>query len=155
VTTELIEIGSAKEVLDKYIHHRPGAPLEEARMFEELLSVMEFQTEVAKFCEVSPGYVSKRLQLLKLIPELQDMLREGKMKASTAYVLSKLSEDVQREYLDEDYITLKESKTRSRSIKITQRMKDAMAIGESLEEHSHHYVCVHCGSVYKNKQKDE
>lgn len=123
----LKEIGKMKEIQEKYLHHKEGNPLDEAFMIRDLMENLNLtQQEVSEETELSQPQISKRLSLLNLIPELQDRLRSGNLRVSTAYQLSKLPQDVQREYLEQEWITLKEVEAKRRDLRISEEVLDLL-----------------------------
>jgi ParB/RepB/Spo0J family partition protein len=70
------------------------APLDEAHAYQQLLSRAD--TELATLATIaakvgkSVAYVSRRVKLLSLIPEVQEPLREGRLSVAHAELLAKL-----------------------------------------------------------------
>ncbi|GGO97985.1 ParB/RepB/Spo0J family partition protein [Wenjunlia tyrosinilytica] len=60
------------------IHRQDLTPLEEAQALQSLLDVHGTQTKVAQRLGKSQGWVSQRLSLLSLAPELQEDLKAGR-----------------------------------------------------------------------------
>lgn len=121
---EEIEVGELKEIDAKevrYLYHKSGNPLEEALMIQKLMGDRP-QHKVAKILEISQGQISKRLRLLTLHPILQERLRNGDLHASTAYALSKLAPELQKEYVDQEKVTLKEVETKCREQAISKEV---------------------------------
>lgn len=147
------EIGEARQIHDTLVHVR-GKPLEEAYFIESLMKTQNKETnepykqsEVAKLMGLTQGQISRRLALLNLIPKLQDMLKEGKMKPRTAYILSKLPKEEQAHMAAETYITMEMAEAKRRGMVISE---DVMTLLETPipiidEDCDHEFVCIHCG----------
>jgi ParB-like chromosome segregation protein Spo0J len=126
VNAKIEEVGSQKDIKTKsllYRYHKSGNPLKEARMIQGLLKAHS-QEDVATLLELSQGQISKRLRLLSLLPQLQNRLLKGTLRPSTAYALSKLSPDKQKEYLTKDRITLKEVEADHRKEILTKELME-------------------------------
>ncbi|MGW7071807.1 ParB/RepB/Spo0J family partition protein [Streptomyces sp. NPDC054855] len=59
------------------VHRQDLEPMDEARALQRLLAIHKTQTNLAKRLHRSQGWVSQRLSLLGLTPELQQSLEEG------------------------------------------------------------------------------
>lgn len=59
------------------VHRQDLEPMDEARALQRLLAIHRTQTNLAKRLHRSQGWVSQRLSLLGLTPELQQSLEEG------------------------------------------------------------------------------
>jgi ParB family transcriptional regulator, chromosome partitioning protein len=79
ITAMLIE-NIAREDLD---------PIEEAKGVQMLVNASASQAAVARALGKSTGWVSKRLTLLKLDPEVLEAFREGRLKIHEAYELGR------------------------------------------------------------------
>jgi len=135
-SAKLEEIGSQKDIKTKallYRYHKSGNPLKEALMIQELMKT-HTQEEVGELLKLSQGQISKRLRLLSLHPDLQFRLLHDKLRPSTAYALSKLSEAKQREYLTKDRITLKEVEATHRNEAITEELMQHLVTSTIPEE---------------------
>lgn len=77
------------------IHRKNLEPLEEARAVAELVQLHGSQAEVARRLGKTSAWVSQRLALLKLTPELQEELRDGELKVKEARQLGTLPADEQ------------------------------------------------------------
>lgn len=123
-----VEIGELKEIDAKeikYLFHKSGNPINEALMLQDLMQNYT-QQEVSKTLEISQGQISKRLRLLRLHPVLQERLKTGEIRPSTAYVLSKLSPETQKEYMNQEKITLKEVEERRRKEVISKEVMETL-----------------------------
>jgi len=124
--TKNVEIGELKKIDAKdiiYLFHKSGNPIDEALMIERLMKDRT-QHEVATILEISQGQISKRLRLLKLHPILQERLRSGQLRPSTAYILSKLPPEAQQEYVNREKVTLKEVEAKHRQQVISKEFMD-------------------------------
>lgn len=72
------------------IHREDLAPLDEARALAALVERHGSQATVARRVGKTPGYVSQRLALLKLIPEFQKALESGEVRLEDARALGSL-----------------------------------------------------------------
>ena len=78
------------------IHRKNLAPLEEAREVAALVEEVGSGAEAARQLGLSKGWVSQRLALLKLTPELQKKLRQGDLKVKEARSLGTLPVEEQQ-----------------------------------------------------------
>lgn len=119
----VIEIGESKLIeldIQNYLRHIQGNCAEEALLIKRLLDGKMTQKAIGAKIGMSQANVSRRLQLLSLPKKLFERIRNGKLRPSTAYELSKLPENIQVEYVGREEITLKEAKQRSRNETISQ-----------------------------------
>jgi ParB family chromosome partitioning protein len=79
-----------ESVLIENIHREKLPPLREAMALQELVDRHGTQTEVAKRIGRTVAYVSQRIGLLRLVPELQDALKTGTMSFEDARTLSSI-----------------------------------------------------------------
>ena len=152
------EIGEAKSIEDWIVHVR-GNPLKEAELIQYLLSTKNeegkdrTQHEVAKMMSLSQGGVSKRLRLLNLIPELQNRVLNAELLPSTAYQISRLPQNKQREFLKADYVTLVEASEAARQQAVSKELLDLLESPlpspEPKKECVHEFVCIRCGKKLK------
>ncbi|MEU5859116.1 ParB/RepB/Spo0J family partition protein [Nocardiopsis dassonvillei] len=77
-------------VLVENIHRKDLEPLEEARSVAELVELHGTQSEAAEHVGKSQGWVSQRLSLLNLTPELQTRLASGELRVREARWLARL-----------------------------------------------------------------
>jgi ParB family chromosome partitioning protein len=99
--TDLASVRTA--VLVENIHRLDLAPLEEAKALAELMEIHRSQVAVAAEVGKTQGWVSQRLALLSLAPDLRDDLREGRLKVKEARAMAKLSEQEQLAARQRDY----------------------------------------------------
>lgn len=117
-----------------YNFQRSPNPMMEARHIHELLTEHDYtQKELAHELGCTQSKISKRLNLLNLIPELQDKLERGEIPKSVGYELSKLPDEKQHEIAEsDDTITLKDVKEEKR-MQVVQNL-DMERIEEGPEE---------------------
>ncbi|MCL4115466.1 UNVERIFIED_CONTAM: hypothetical protein GTU68_044849 [Idotea baltica] len=73
-------------------------PVEEAEAFQQLQALTGWNNkELAAAIHVTPSKVTRSLALLKLAPEIRQQVARGELAARTAYELTKLSSDEQRQ----------------------------------------------------------
>ncbi|MQY10239.1 hypothetical protein SRB5_03460 [Streptomyces sp. RB5] len=93
------------------VHRVDVAPLEQATALRELVRVHVSQGKVAKRLGKTPAWVSQRLALLELTPELQEQVETGTLKvepaaASGACRMPKEQQAAEAEEYPEQYGTL-------------------------------------------------
>lgn len=88
---------------------RSHSPMTEARLITDLLK-HHTQQEIAKMLGVTQAFISQRLSLLDLVPDLQRRLEVGKMTLTAARAARKLSKEAQRELAKVDKITVQSAK---------------------------------------------
>lgn len=122
------EIGRAREIRAKelYLHHRRGNPLEEALLIKELQDLEFTQHRIGKEMDLTQGQVSKRLRLLQLTPTLQERVKTGALRPSTAYQLSKLPKEIQKKLEHQDEITLRQAEFLRRNEVITKEIMELL-----------------------------
>jgi ParB family transcriptional regulator, chromosome partitioning protein len=90
---------SAADILESALvanlHRENLTPLEEAEALAELLKVHGSQRQVARRVGKTNMWVSQRLALLNLTPELQDALRDGGITVEDARQVARLPQDQQ------------------------------------------------------------
>ena len=127
MTVSLKEIGEAKQILDEWLLHKTGNHMEEALMFDTLMKRFKYdQKKIRDITGLSQAYVSKRYSLLKLIPELQALVKEGKLKPTTAYQLSRLPESEQKKFLMADKILLQDVEDANRKFRVSKEVMDVL-----------------------------
>ena len=77
------------------IHRKNLAPLEEAQEVAALVDDLGSQAEAARQLGLSTAWVSQRLALRRLLPELQEKLRAGELKVKEARSLGTLEAEEQ------------------------------------------------------------
>ncbi|WP_439681809.1 ParB/RepB/Spo0J family partition protein [Embleya sp. MST-111070] len=87
--------GILESALVANIHRKAFAPLEEAKAVQELLDIHGSQDKVAKRLSKSQGWVSQRIALLGLLPELQNLLRNGELKVEDARRIGRMAPEKQ------------------------------------------------------------
>lgn len=85
-----------ESVLIENIHREALPPLREAQALQLLTERHGSQRTVAKRIGKTQGYVSQRLALLKLAPELRAALTAGQLRVEDARRVAKLPHDAQR-----------------------------------------------------------
>lgn len=93
------------------IHRQDLAPLDEARALKKLLEVHGTQEKLAKRLHRSQGWVSQRLALLSLTPELQKRLEAGEEPVDLLRAVGKKPPERQ----EEELARLKEERTRKQT----------------------------------------
>ncbi|MGW6973746.1 ParB/RepB/Spo0J family partition protein [Streptomyces sp. NPDC054952] len=78
------------------VHRVDVAPLDQAQALQELVGVHGSQATVAKRLGKSPGWVSQRLALLELAPDLQEKVAEGALPVRDGRRIGKLDAEAQR-----------------------------------------------------------
>ncbi|MEU4878322.1 ParB/RepB/Spo0J family partition protein [Streptomyces sp. NPDC021608] len=86
--------GSAADILESAlianIHRVDVPPLDQAKAIQELVKVHGSQGEVARRLGKTPPWVSQRLALLELTPELQEQVEAGELKVEPARRIGRL-----------------------------------------------------------------
>ncbi|QVJ03451.1 ParB/RepB/Spo0J family partition protein (plasmid) [Nocardiopsis eucommiae] len=90
-------------VLVENIHRKDLEPLEEARAVAELVELHGTQAVAAEQVGKSQGWVSQRLSLLSLEPELRDDLASGALRVREARSLARLSAREQLQAREDGY----------------------------------------------------
>jgi ParB family chromosome partitioning protein len=72
------------------IHREDVAPLDQAKAIQELVKVHGSQGEVARRLGKTPPWVSQRLALLELTPDLQEQVETGELKVEPARRIGRL-----------------------------------------------------------------
>jgi ParB family chromosome partitioning protein len=70
--------------------------MDQAKAIQELVQVHGSQGQVAKRLGKTPAWVSQRLALLELTPELQEKVEAGELKVEPARRIGRLPKDQQR-----------------------------------------------------------
>jgi ParB family chromosome partitioning protein len=91
---------SAADILESAlianIHRVDVPPMDQAKAIQELVQVHGSQGQVAKRLGKTPAWVSQRLALLELTPELQEKVEAGELKVEPARRIGRLPKDQQR-----------------------------------------------------------
>ncbi|MFJ9026498.1 ParB/RepB/Spo0J family partition protein [Streptomyces sp. NPDC102259] len=77
------------------IHRVDVPPLDQAKAIQELVKVHGSQGEVARRLGKTPPWVSQRLALLELTPELQEQVEAGELKVEPARRIGRLPKEEQ------------------------------------------------------------
>jgi ParB family transcriptional regulator, chromosome partitioning protein len=77
------------------VHRVDVPPLDQARAIQELVQVHGSQGKVAKRLGKTPAWVSQRLALLELTPDLQSKVERGELKVEPARRIGRLPKDEQ------------------------------------------------------------
>ncbi|GAA3155911.1 ParB/RepB/Spo0J family partition protein [Streptomyces rectiviolaceus] len=99
------------------VHRQDLEPMDEARALQRLLAIHQTQTKLAKRLHKSQGWVSQRLALLGLTPELQQSLEEGTESVDLLRAVGNKPAEQQQKALDE----LKEKKAGEEGMRRRQR----------------------------------
>ncbi|MCW2899521.1 MAG: parB [Streptosporangiaceae bacterium] len=83
-------------VIIENIHRKAIAPLKEAEFLQRMVDRHGSQTQVAKRIGKTQGYVSQRLALLNLAPELQEAVGAGELKVKEARRLASIPDQEQQ-----------------------------------------------------------
>ncbi|MEU9109798.1 ParB/RepB/Spo0J family partition protein [Streptomyces xanthophaeus] len=90
---------SAADILESAlianIHRVDVAPMDQARALQELVDVHGSQAQVAKRLGKTAAWVSQRLALLQLTPDLQDKVESGELKVEPARRIGRLPQEEQ------------------------------------------------------------
>ncbi|MFG2284041.1 ParB/RepB/Spo0J family partition protein [Streptomyces asoensis] len=90
---------SAADILESAlianIHRVDVPPLDQAKAIQELVKVHGSQGEVARRLGKTPPWVSQRLALLELTPELQEQVEAGELKVEPARRIGRLPKEEQ------------------------------------------------------------
>ena len=89
----------AEATLVENIHRQDLPPLLEARELQGLVERHGSQSKAAQRVAKTQGWVSQRLALLKLVPELQEQLRDGRMSVREARSIASLPPEDQQDGL--------------------------------------------------------
>ncbi|MCX4564626.1 ParB/RepB/Spo0J family partition protein [Streptomyces phaeochromogenes] len=85
---------SAADILESAlianIHREDVPPLDQAKAIQELVKVHGSQGEVARRLGKTPPWVSQRMALLELTPELQEQVESGELKVEPARRIGRL-----------------------------------------------------------------
>ncbi|MFF8367086.1 ParB/RepB/Spo0J family partition protein [Rhodococcus erythropolis] len=79
------------------IHRVDVPPIDQAKAIQELVKVHGSQGQVAKRLGKTPAWVSQRLALLELTPELQEKVETGELKVEPARRIGRLPKEQQAE----------------------------------------------------------
>ncbi|MBV7249275.1 hypothetical protein [Streptomyces sp. MW-W600-10] len=77
------------------VHRVDVAPLDQANALQELVSVHGSQGKVAKRLDKTPAWVSQRLALLELTPDLQEKVESGELRVEPARRIGRMTKTEQ------------------------------------------------------------
>ncbi|MFE2943426.1 ParB/RepB/Spo0J family partition protein [Streptomyces sp. NPDC059255] len=90
---------SAEDILESAlianVHRVDVPPLDQAKAIQQLVGVHGSQGQVAKRLGKTPAWVSQRLALLQLSPDLQDAVETGQLKVEPARRIGRLPKEQQ------------------------------------------------------------
>jgi ParB family chromosome partitioning protein len=109
---------SAADILESAlianVHRVDVPPLDQARAIQELVEVHGSQGKVAKRLGKTPAWVSQRLALLELTPELQGKVEAGALKVEAARRIGRLPKEEQAAEAEKTVGAVKAPRQRSR-----------------------------------------
>ncbi|MCP3760219.1 ParB/RepB/Spo0J family partition protein [Streptomyces sp. TBY4] len=115
---------SAADILESAlianVHRVDVAPMDQARALQELVEVHGSQAQVAKRLGKTPAWVSQRLTLLNLTPELQDKVETGELKVEPARRIGRLPQEDQASAAEEAVNAVNPPRQRTRPTPPTQ-----------------------------------
>ncbi|MFE6020821.1 ParB/RepB/Spo0J family partition protein [Streptomyces sp. NPDC056441] len=106
------------------IHRVDVPPLDQAKAIQELVGVHGSQGKVAKRLGKTPAWVSQRLALLELTPELQDKVETGELKVEPARRIGRLPKEQQAAAAEETVNAVNTPRQRSPRRVLSQRDGD-------------------------------
>lgn len=116
---------SAADILESAlianVHRVDVAPMDQARALEQLVEVHGSQAQVAKRLGKTPAWVSQRLTLLNLTPELQDKVETGELKVEPARRIGRLPQEEQAAAAEETVNAVNPPRQRTRPTTETAR----------------------------------
>lgn len=83
------------------IHRVDVPPMDQAKAIQELVKVHGSQSQVARRLGKTPAWISQRLALLELTPELQEKVEAGELKVEPARRIGRLPKDEQASAAEE------------------------------------------------------
>jgi len=143
MSERVVEIGEERLLKARRVYrlHLEGSPLEIAEALRDLIETHGWDYgEVSEATGISKGQISKYLSLLRLEPEFQRLLEDGRMAWTTGYILATLpAEDRKRllaETRTEDRITIKmaEALRREAHIKNLEALETDITAIASLQQ---------------------
>jgi len=152
---KLREIGAAEDIeLEKEIErvHYRGSPFEEAELIKRMGDAGFSQKEIGSRLRLSQPQVAKRLALFNLTPRLFARLRDGSLRPSVAYMLSRMGAEAQTRFESERRVTVKDVSTQRRSALISSELSAELprpsGIPDPQEGHVQKRVvkCPNCGA---------
>ena len=131
-------------------------PAAEARMMKELLDGGMTQADIGRELHIDRSQVSKRVKLLRLIPELLDQLEKGDLKPSIGRELAGMSTEEQEKYLKRDSVTLRDVKPQHKtgdSVSVPEY--DLIETEEQVLKDAHRQGLLTPGSNLRRKPMDK
>ncbi|MFI6881129.1 ParB/RepB/Spo0J family partition protein [Streptomyces sp. NPDC050400] len=95
------------------VHRVDVPPLDQAKAIQELVTVHGSQGKVAKRLGKTPAWVSQRLALLELTPDLQEKVESGELKVEPARRIGRLPKEQQAAEAQEAINAVKPPRQRS------------------------------------------
>ncbi|MFF3061450.1 ParB/RepB/Spo0J family partition protein [Streptomyces sp. NPDC057909] len=103
------------------VHRVDVPPLDQAKAIQELVAVHGSQGKVAKRLGKTPAWVSQRLALLELTPELQEKVESGELKVEPARRIGRLPKEQQAAAATETVNAVNTQRQRSPRRVLSQR----------------------------------
>lgn len=97
------------------IHRVDVAPLDQAKAIQKLVTKHGSQGKVAQRLQKTPAWVSQRLALLELTPDLQNQVETGKLKVEPARRIGRLPKEQQKSAAAKAIQAAKAPRQRSRA----------------------------------------
>jgi len=154
--SEVKEVGEVRDIEQeeaRYRYHTSRNPAEEALMIRDLRDKGMTQGQIAEKMGISQGQVSKRLNLLELPEELFQRVLDGELRSSTAYELSKLPDNIQGQYVDEEKVTLESVLKMSKAVKTKSLAKILNGEEPWADETRTCPLCGGTGRIAKNERR--
>lgn len=95
------------------VHRVDVPPLDQAKAIQELVGVHGSQGKVAKRLGKTPAWVSQRIALLRLTPELQKKVETGELKVEPARRIGRMPKEEQKKAADESLAAASTPRQRS------------------------------------------
>ncbi|MGC2997239.1 ParB/RepB/Spo0J family partition protein [Streptomyces sp. G35A] len=111
------------------IHRVDVPPIDQAKAIQELVQVHGSQGQVAKRLGKTPAWVSQRLALLELTPELQEKVETGELKVEPARRIGRLPKEQQAEEAEKAINAVKPPRQRQRRKLSEERSADPTVNG--------------------------
>jgi ParB family chromosome partitioning protein len=118
------------------IHRVDVPPIDQAKAIQELVQVHGSQGQVAKRLGKTPAWVSQRLALLELTPELQEKVETGELKVEPARRIGRLPKEQQAEEAERAINAVKPPRQRQRRKLSEERSADLTVNGVNTPEGS-------------------
>jgi len=118
------------------IHRVDVPPIDQAKAIQELVQVHGSQGQVARRLGKTPAWVSQRLALLELTPELQEKVEAGELKVEPARRIGRLPKEQQAEEAEKAINAVKPPRQRQRRKLSEERSTDPTVNGVNTPESS-------------------